>query len=373
MALLQERAAAAGVPAGEPQILDRLCARLDRLPLALELAAARLRMFSAAQLLDRIDARLDLFTGPRDAEPRHRTLRATIEWSHDLLTEPEQTLFRRLAVFTGDCTLDAADSVCQAGGALDGLLDKCLVLRGDDAPEPRFGMLESIQGFAAERLAADSEARDLRSRHAGYFRALAERMDAALRAGEPEEGPVAVLAADIGNLRAAVQFALETGDTEVVRKITAALHMYWDIRGLYTEARSWQDRALALHDVQDVTRQRLLSAQACTARTQGDYMAAQAASDEAASLAMTLAGETELYESLRARIDAAESREDLLTAEALLNEALGVALAAGNGVGTSACRAGPGRDGEPARPPRRGRRSARREPAIRAGPGADSL
>ncbi len=117
VALLQERAAAAGVPAGEPQILDRLCARLDRLPLALELAAARLRMFSAAQLLDRIDARLDLFTGPRDAEPRHRTLRATIEWSHDLLTEPEQTLFRRLAVFTGDCTLDAADSVCQPAAA----------------------------------------------------------------------------------------------------------------------------------------------------------------------------------------------------------------------------------------------------------------
>ena len=211
-------------------------------------------------------------------------------------------LFRRLAVFAADCTLDAAESVCQPEpGALDGLLDKCLVVRGDDAPEPRFGMLESIGDFAAERLAADGEAPGLRARHAGYFRALAERMDAALRAGEPEEGPVAVLAADIGNLRAAVEFGLETGDTEVVRQITAALHMYWDIRGLYTEARSWQDRALALTDVQDLTRQRLLSAQACTARMQGDYMAAQAASDEAASLAMALAGETELFESLQAR------------------------------------------------------------------------
>jgi len=339
--LLQERAAAAGVPAVQLQVLDRLCARLDRLPLALELAAARLRVFSPVQLLDRIDSRLDLFTGPRDAEPRHRTLRATIEWSHDLLTASEQALFRRLAVFAGDCTLDAAESVCQPEpGALDGLLDKCLVVRGDDMPDPRFGMLESIRDFAAERLAADGEAPGLRARHAGYFRALAERMDAALRAGEPEEGPVAVLAADIGNLRAAAEFALATGDTEVVRQITAALHMYWDIRGLYTEARSWQDRALALTDVQDLTRQRLLSAQACTARTQGDYMAAQAASDEAASLAMALAGETELFESLQARVDAAESREDLLTAEALLQEALGVALAAGNGVGTSACRLG---------------------------------
>jgi predicted ATPase/class 3 adenylate cyclase len=341
VALLRERAAAAGVPVDQSPVLGRLCERLDRLPLALELAAARLRLFSPAQLLDRIDSRLDLFTGPRDAEPRHRTLRATIEWSHDLLAGPEQALFRRLAVFAADCTLDAAESVCQPEpGALDGLLDKCLVVRGDDAPEPRFGMLESIRDFAAERLAADGEGPALRARHAGYFRALAEQMDAALRAGEPEEGPVAVLAADIGNLRAAVEFGLQAGDTQLVREITAALHMYWDVRGLYSEARSWQDRALALTDVRDVTRQRLLSAQACTARVQGDYMAAQAASDEAAALAMALAGETDLYESLRARASAARSRDDLRTAGALLLEALGVALAAGNGVGTSSCRLG---------------------------------
>jgi predicted ATPase/class 3 adenylate cyclase len=341
VALLQERAAAAGVRVEQSPVLGRVCERLDRLPLALELAAAGLRVFSPAQLLDRIGSRLDLFTGPRDAEPRHRTLRATIEWSHDLLTGPEQALFRRLAVFAGDCTLEAAEAVCRPEpGALDGLLDKCLVVRGDDAPEPRFGMLESIRDFAAERLAAEGEAPGLRARHAGYFRSLAERMDAALRAGEPEERPVAVLAADIGNLRAAVEFGLDTGDTEVVRQITAALHMYWEIYGLYSEARSWLDRALALSDVQDVTRQRLLSALAGFARMQGDYVAAQAASDEAASLAMALAGEMELFESLLARFRSASSKDDLRTAEALLTEALGVALAAGNGVGTSACRLG---------------------------------
>jgi predicted ATPase/class 3 adenylate cyclase len=341
VALLQERAAAAGVPVEQSPVLGRLCERLDRLPLALELAAARLRVFSPAQLLDRIDSRLDLFTGPRDAEPRHRTLRATIEWSHDLLTEPEQALFRRLAVFASDCTLDAAEAVCQPEpGALDGLLDKCLVVRGDDTPEPRFGMLESIRDFAAERLAADAGAAALRARQAGYFRALAERMDAALRAGEPEEGPVAVLAADIGNLRAAVEFGVATDDTELVRQITLALCMYWELHGLFTEARSWLDRALALDDVQDVTRQRLLSALAGTARIQGDYMVAQAASDEAASLAMTLAGEAELFESLRAKARAARSKDDLQEAQALLQEALDLARAAGNGVGTSACRLG---------------------------------
>jgi hypothetical protein len=213
-------------------------------------------------------------------------------------------------------------------------------VRADDTAEPRFGMLESIRDFAAERLAAAGEAPALRVRHAGYFRALGERMDAALRAGEPEEGPVAVLAADIGNLRAAVEFGLESGDAEVVRQITVALHMYWEVHGLFTEARSWLDRALALTDVQDVTRRRLLSAQASVARLQGDYLAAQAASDEAASLAMGLAGKTELFESLRAKASASRSKEDLRTAEALLTEALGVALAARNGVGTSACRRG---------------------------------
>ena len=360
VALLRERAAAAGVPVGQSPVLGRLCERLDRLPLALELAAARLRVFSPAQLLDRIDSRLDLFTGPRDAEPRHRTLRATIEWSHDLLTGPEQALFRRLAVFAGDCTLEAAESVCRPDpGALDGLLDKCLVVRGDDTAEPRFGMLESIGDFATERLAAAGEGPPLRARHADYFRTLAKRMDAALRAGEPEEGPVAVLAADIGKLRTAVEFGLATGDTEVVRQITAALHMYWDMRGLYTEARSWQDRALALTDVQDVTRQRLLSAQACTARTQGDYRAAQAASDEAAALAMTLAGETELFESLQARVDAAESREDLRAAEGAAARSARRRAGRGQRSGDIVGPAEPGLGGEPGRPPRRGRRSAR--------------
>ena len=337
--LLRERASAVGVSVERSQVLDRLCARLDRLPLALELAAARLRVFSPEQLLDRIGSRLDLFTGPRDAEPRHRTLRATIEWSHDLLTEPEQTLFRRLAVFADGCTLEAAESVCQPGpGGLEGLLDKSLLERRDDAPGPRFWLLESIGDFAAERLAAAGEAPGLQARHADYFRGLANRMDAALRAGEPEEGPVAVLAADIGNLRAAAEFGLEAGDTQLVREITAALRMYWDFRGLYTEARAWLDRALALDDAPDRTRQRLLSALGTIAYCQGDHMVAVAASDEAASLAMQLGGETERFELLQARATAAVRRGDLGAAEAALREAFGVAVAADNGVGTSWCR-----------------------------------
>jgi predicted ATPase/transcriptional regulator with XRE-family HTH domain len=337
--LLRERAGSAGVVVDQSPVVDQLCERLDRLPLALELAAARLRVFSPEQLLDRMGARLDLFTGPRDAEPRHRTLRTMIEWSHDLLNEPEQALFRRLAVFTEGCTLQAAESVCQPEpGAVDGLLDKSLLHRRDDGPEPRFWMLESIGGFAAERLAAAGEAAQLRARHAQYFRALATRMDAALRAGEPEEGPVAVLAADIGNLRAATEFGLETDDAQLVRDISAALLMYWEVRGLFSEARLWLDRALALDDAQDRTRQRLLSALGTIAYAQGDHTVAVAASDEAAALAMQLGGGTEHFEQLTDRASAALRRGDLTAAEELYREGLGVALAVDNGVGTSACR-----------------------------------
>lgn len=198
--------------------------------------------------------------------------------------------------------------------------------------------MQAVGGFAAERLAASGEAPELRARHAEYFRALANRMDAALRAGEPEEGPVAVLAADIGNLHAAVEWGLDAGDTRLVREITAALGMYWLVRGLYTEARSWLDRALALDDAQDHTRQRLLSALGTIAYGQGDHLAAVAASDEAASLAMQLGGVTERFEALDARATAALMKGDLEAAEALLQDTLDVALAVDNGVGTSSCR-----------------------------------
>lgn len=340
-ALLRERAEAAGASVAQSPVIDQLCARLDRLPLALELAAAQLPVFSPAQLLDRIGSRLDLLTGLRDAEPRHRTLRATIQWSHDLLAEPEQVLFRRLAIFAGGCTAAAAESVCEAGqGTLGGLLAKSLVRREEDEPEPRLRMLESIGDFAAERLAEAGEAATLRTRHASYFRALALREDEVLRAGEPEEGPVAVLAADIGNLRAAVEFGLETGDIQLVREITAALRMYWFVRGFYTEARIWLDRALALDETRDRTRQRLLSALGSIAYVQGDHRTAVAASDEAGELAMELQGTVSRFEALDAQGDAAFMKGDMGAAEERYWEALAVALAADSGVGASASRLG---------------------------------
>jgi predicted ATPase/class 3 adenylate cyclase len=335
----RERAAALGVPLEPSGTVEALCERLDRLPLALQLAAARLRTFSPEQLLDRLSGRLDLLKGIRGLEPRQQTLRATIEWSHDLLTPDEQVLFRRLAVFVAGCTLDGAEAVCDADiDPLQGLVDKSLLQRQDDQPEPRFWMLETIRDFAGEQLARSREEQDLRLRHAVHLWELAERMAADLRAGEPEEIPVAVLAAEIDNLRAAVAFGLETGNVPLVRGITASLPMYWIVRGLYTEARSWLERALALDDAKDDTRRRLLSALATIAYAQGDHALAVAASDEAASLAMRLAGMTDRFQLLREQGKAAVMRGDLETAEAIYLEALGVAIAVDNGVGTSACR-----------------------------------
>jgi predicted ATPase/class 3 adenylate cyclase len=335
----QERAAAADVPIGRSETMEALCARLDRLPLALQLAAARLRTFSAEQLLERIGTRLELLKGAADLEPRQQTVLATIEWSHELLNSAEQELFRRLAVFVDGCTLDAAEQVCKTDAdVLESLVDKSLLQRRDDAPEPRFWMLEIIHDYAMRQLEASDETDELRRRHADFYRGLAERMDADVRAGEPEEGPVSVLAAEINNVRAAVDFGLERGDVELVREITASLQMYWIMRGPYSEARSWLERALALGDGEDDTRRRLLSALGTIAYTQGDHEVAVRASDEAGRLAMQLGGATEGFELLKDQGFAALMKGDFETAEHLFREGLAVAIAVDNGVGVSSCR-----------------------------------
>jgi predicted ATPase/class 3 adenylate cyclase len=332
-------AEALGVSLDDAHTEDAICQRLDRLPLALQLAAARLRTLSPQQLLERLSERLDLVRGLRDLDPRQQTLRATIEWSHDLLTPEEQTLFRRLAVFVGGCTLEAAEAVCGAEiDDLQGLVDKSLLQRRGEAPEPRFWMLESIREYASERLASSAEVQDLRARHASYFRILAERMSATLRSGEPEEVAVSVFEVEIDNLRAAVATGLETGDVDLVREITASLPMYWIVGGLYTEARSWLERALALGDEQDETRRRLLSALGTIAYSQGDHAVAVAASDEAASLAMRLGGATERFQLIKDRARGAGMRGEIENAEKLWQEALDEATAVDNGVGMSSCR-----------------------------------
>ena len=208
-----------------------ICERLDHLPLAIELAAARVKLLSPAALLERLEQRLPLLAGgARDAPERQRTLRATIEWSHELLTPDEQRLFAWLAVFRGGCTLDAAEAVIDADlDTIGSLVDKSLVrVRGD-----RFWMLETIREFAVDRLDASGEAADIRQHHAEFFLALAEEAEPHLR-GNPKAWTDR-LEADLDNLRAAQDWFGERGSELEEVRLVAAIWRLWMLRGHFTE------------------------------------------------------------------------------------------------------------------------------------------
>jgi predicted ATPase/class 3 adenylate cyclase len=338
MELFVARAAASGVSIQPGPDVRAVCERLDRLPLALQLAAPRLKLFSIEQLLERLSSRLDLLRGGRDADPRQATLRATIAWSYDLLSDEERLVLDRLSVFAGGSSVSAAEAVAQADpDALQGLLDKNMLQRRTD-DEPRLWLLSSIQEFAAERLATHDAAAEVRRAHADWYRELAERADADIRAGEPEELGVGVMAAEIDNLRAAVDFGIDSGDADLVRSITVALPMYWIMRDRYAEARVWLERALAASDVEDETRVRLLLALATMAYRQGDHPTAIAASDDAADLTMRLGGVANRFQDLKLRAGRALETGKFDEAEVLYREAFGAAVEVDNGVGMSSCR-----------------------------------
>ena len=185
---------------GPTTAVRALCRALDDMPLAIELAAARARALTPAQILERLSQRLDLLKGGRDADPRQRTLRSTIEWSHELLDAAEQRLFARLAVFAGGCTLEAAEQVTDADlDSLQSLVEKSLVRHTDD----RFWMYETIRDFALERLESSGEADDVRRRHAEHFLVMAEEAEPHLRQEEDEW--LERLEVELDNVRAAVE------------------------------------------------------------------------------------------------------------------------------------------------------------------------
>jgi predicted ATPase len=229
-----------------------LCRRLDGLPLAIELAAARVGALPPAALLARMDRALGvLIGGARDAPERQQTLRNTIDWSYRLLAPAEQRLLARLSVFVGGCTLAAVEGVCGADAELDalerltGLLDQSLVRReGEDEDEPRFGMLETIRDYARERLDASGERNAVRRRHADWYLALAEQAASALH-GPRRAVWVRRLSREADNLRAALHWAQERGEAELGPRLAIALTPFWKIRGQLTEGEHWLTAVLA--------------------------------------------------------------------------------------------------------------------------------
>ncbi len=226
---------------------------MDGLPLAIELAAARIKLLPPPALLGRLGERLKVLTGgARDAPARQRTLRDAIAWSHDLLSPHDQTLFRRLAVFAGGCTLEAVEAVGNADGDLDtlegmtSLVDESL-LRQVEQPggDPRFLMLETVREFGLERVAASGEEGLLRSRHAEYLAGVVEAFRPGID-GPDQVRIIAQLEAEQDNLRTALSWAIEQTDPTTALRLAANLWKFWMVRSQQSEGRDWLERSLAI-------------------------------------------------------------------------------------------------------------------------------
>ena len=264
--------------------VPQLCARLEYLPLALELAAARVTVLSSERLLERLSKRLDLLKAGRGVDPRQQTLRATIEWSYQLLNADEQQLFARLAVFAGGCTLETAEAVCEADlDTLQSLVDKSLVrVRERD----RFWMLETIREYASERLEESGAADELGRRHAEHFLALAEEAEPYLlasSAGWPDR-----LEREHDNLRAAFDWLQVSGEGELALRLAGALWRFWYMRGHLAQGRRRLESALAADERPTAARAKALNGAASAAAMAGDFTTARLRAEEGLALYHTL-------------------------------------------------------------------------------------
>jgi tetratricopeptide (TPR) repeat protein len=319
-----------------PTVVE-ICARLDGLPLAIELAAARIRLFPPHTLLQRLSSRLTLLTGgARDAPARLQTLRSTIDWSHDLLSEGERQLFARLSVFAGGCTYQAVEAVTRRTPDVDGsldliegltsLLEKSL-LRESSAEEaalaePRFSMLETIREYASERLAASGEERQIRRAHAIFFTEMAERGQPKLWNLEQKEWQD-LLERELDNIRAALDWSLQDGDPLLGMRLAAAIVLMLSDRGYLSEGRRRIDALLATGaGTGTPLRAKLVDAAGMLARYQGDLEVAQRRLEEGLSLYRALEDTHGIAMSLAHLGGLARLRGDLDAAVPLLEETL---------------------------------------------------
>ncbi|MCC7023849.1 MAG: tetratricopeptide repeat protein, partial [Thermomicrobiales bacterium] len=321
-----------------------ICRRLDGLPLAIELAAARVRLLTPEAIRTRLDSRLALLTGGgRDRPERQQTLRAAIAWSHDLLADDERALFRRLAVFAGGWTLEAAESIADAVpppvsafDSLAALNDNSLVRQAseDDASrgdEPRFTMLQTIREFGQEALAASGERDTARDAHAVWFLSLAIEAETHLT-GPAANAWLERLDTDHDNLRAALDWLAGKRDASNSVRLAAALWRFWWLRGYISEGRSRLEMALALGDSPEPVMERAaaLDGAGVLAETQGDYDLAERLHRQALALSRERHDERAIAKSLENLGVLAFDRGDFDQASAFLDESLDLARAHGD-------------------------------------------
>ncbi|HEY0071834.1 MAG TPA: tetratricopeptide repeat protein [Chloroflexia bacterium] len=324
-----------------------ICSSLDGLPLAIELAAARIKILSPDAMLSRLqnhgmgagDGRLKLLVGGhRDLPARQQTLRNTIGWSYDLLNEDERALFSRLSVFSGGRSFEAIEVVCNADGtlALDclegtaSLVDKNLLQqRPGPGGEERFLMLETIQEYAREKLEERGEAGSLQEQHAAYFLELAEKAEPELRGPRQAEW-FERLEAEHDNLRAALKWATEQGHTETALRLGAALVEFWKAHGHLTEGRTWLEAALANSDTPSQARAKALMAAGNLASAQGDYARASSVLLESLDMFRQLGDKVRIASTLKNLGNDARLQGNYDASYAYLQEGLQIARELGN-------------------------------------------
>ena len=310
-----------------------VCNRVDGLPLAIELAAARVKLFSPSAMLNRLDSSLSLLTGgARDLPTRQQTLRGTVDWSYNLLNPAEQKLFRRIAVFAGGCTLEGIEAVCDTKGdlglpVLDGvasMVDKSLMQQVEQTEgEMRFVMLSTIREYALEGLVACGEEPATRRAHAAYYLVLAEE-GAAEAAAHPEW--LDLFEVEHDNFRAALDFFIKTGDADWGLRLGAAMFRFWETREHLTEGRNRINKLLKLEGAatRPKLRARLLFAAAVLAGEQGDYRAGQELLEESLETCLELQDNRGVAVALNALAVNARDRGDLAASSLLFEQCVAI-------------------------------------------------
>jgi predicted ATPase/DNA-binding winged helix-turn-helix (wHTH) protein len=312
--------------------IQEVCSRLDGLPLAIELAAARTKVLPPSAILDRLQSRLQLLTGGAlDLPERQQTLRKTIDWSHGFLNDPERKLFRRLSVFVGGCNLEAAEAVCNTSGdlgidlfeGLSSLVDKNLVQRVDRTEaDPRFAMLETIREYALERLIDSGEQSAARRAHAAYCLVLAEE-------GNPELSPsdrsvwLSQCEIEIHNFRSALDWLFQILEMDWGLRLCVALFRFWDMREHLTEGRARLETAMRLASPgHSKERARVAHFIGAIATTQGDYPSAERFLEQSLSLYEELADQSGIAALLNALAVSARDRGDYAAAQSNFERSL---------------------------------------------------